>query len=104
MSTRKHKNLEDPTVSPFSLFEYISYTFSNEGVHSVPGVARRQWSVVHGQWTGGNTSSEMANCSYFEGEQRVPRTHDGTSDGLMSRVASWGPLNTLVHMSEPFVS
>ena len=48
VSTRIHKNLEHPTVSPFSLFEHISRTFFKEGVHSVPGVARRLWSVVHG--------------------------------------------------------
>ena len=31
----KHENLEDPTVSPFSGYEYISRTFSS-GFHSVP--------------------------------------------------------------------
>ena len=91
-STRIHKNLEHPTVSPFSLFEHISRTFFNEGVHSVPGVARRLWSVVHGQWTGGNTSSDMANYSYFEGAQRVPRTHDGTERRLNEPGCKFGTI------------
>ena len=57
MSARKHENLEDLFVSLFSLFEYISRTFSTR-CSFVPGVARSQWSVVHGQCAGGKTSSD----------------------------------------------
>ena len=45
VSARKHENLEDLFVSLFSLFEYISRSFSRR-CSFVPGVARSQWSIV----------------------------------------------------------
>ena len=57
VSARKHENLEDLFVSLLSLLEYISRTFSTR-CSFVPGVARSQWSVVHGQCAGGKTSSD----------------------------------------------
>ena len=62
VSARKHENLEDLFVSLFSLFEYISRTFSTR-CSFVPGVARSQWSVVHGQCARGKTRYVQCHCA-----------------------------------------
>ena len=104
VSTRIHKNLEDPTVSPFSLFEHISRTFSTRVFIPFPALHADYGALCTDSGPEG-TPVQIWQIILISKERKEYHVRMmGPSDGLMSRVARLGPLNTLVHISEPFVS
>ena len=104
VSTRIHKNLEHPTVSPFSLFGHISRTFSTRVFIPFPALHADYGALCTDSGPEG-TPVQIWQIILISKERKEYHVRMmGPSDGLMSRVASLGPLNTLVHISEPFVS
>ena len=102
VSARKHKYLEDPTVSPFSLFVYISRTFPTRVFIPFPALHADGGALCTDSGPEG-TPVQLWQIILISKECKEYHVRMmGPSDGLMSRVASLGPVNTLVHMSEPF--